>query len=108
MGHQIIKQPDGLYAIFSSVVDSWIVYDATRQDVIDYYAEKAAEDARRSAARTLDQVDENPRGAYYQFTMTFAEANATSKAHGGELLPGPVDEKLLAELTEVWGGDDDG
>lgn len=48
MGHQVIRQPDGRYAIFSSFTDTWIVYDATRQDVIDYYVEKAAKDARAS------------------------------------------------------------
>jgi hypothetical protein len=103
MGRQVIKQPDGLYAIFSSITDTWIVYDATRQEIVDYYVEVAVKDAKRDALRVLDAVDENPRKAYYQFTMTFAEANATSKAHGGELLPGPVDEKLLAELTTAWG-----
>ena len=103
MGHQVIKQPDGLYAIFSSVVDSWIVYDATRQDVIDYYVEQAEKDTREKVRRILDAVDDDPRKAYYQFAMTFAEANATSKAHGGEVLDGPVDEKLLAELTAAWG-----
>jgi hypothetical protein len=107
MGHQIIKQPDGRYAIFSSVVDSWIVYDATRQDVIDYYVKKAAKEAKRDAKRTLDLIEEDPCKAYYQFAMTFAEANATSKAHGGEVLDGPVDEKVLAELTAAWGDAED-
>jgi len=94
MGQQIIRQPDGLYAIFSSVVDSWIVYDATRQDVIDYFAEQAAEDARRSAARILDLVDEDPRKAYYQFTMTFEEANTKSVKHGGEDLSGKLPKEV--------------
>lgn len=93
MGHQIIKQPDGLYAIFSSFTDTWIVYDATRQDVIDYYAEKAAKDARESAGRTLDLIDENPRRAYYQFTMTFEEANAESVEHGGEDLSRKLEKR---------------
>jgi hypothetical protein len=109
MGHQVIKQPDGLYAIFSSFSDTWIVYDAPRQEVIDYYAEKAAREARESTARLLDDVDENPRKAYCQFAMTFAEANAKSKAHGGEVLDGPVDAELLAEMTAAWGdAEDDG
>ena len=90
MGHQIIRQPDGLYAVFSSVVDSWILYDATRQDIIDYYVEKAREDAERNMARILAAVDEDPRKAYYQFTMTFEEANAMSVEHGGEDLSGKL------------------
>lgn len=90
MGHQVIKQPDGLYAIFSSVVDSWIVYDATRQDVIDYYAGQAEKDTREKVTRILDSVDEDPRKAYYQFAMTFEEANALSVEHGGEDLSGKL------------------
>jgi hypothetical protein len=104
MGHQIIKQPDGLYAVFSSVVDSWILYDATREDLIGYYAEKAYEDAKRyredaeryredaerGTARLLDAIEENPRKAYCQFTMTFEEANAMSVKHGGEDLSGKL------------------
>jgi hypothetical protein len=90
MGHQIIKQPDGLYAVFSSVVDSWILYDATRQDIIGYYVEKAKEDAEDRTTRTLDLVDEDPRRAYYQFAMTFEEANAESVEHGGEDLSGKL------------------
>jgi hypothetical protein len=90
MGHQIIKQPDGLFAIFSSYTDTWIVYDATRQDVIDYYVEKAREDAERGVTRILAAVEEDPRKAYYQFTMTFEEANAESVEHGGKDLSGKL------------------
>lgn len=93
MGHQVIRQPDGLYAIFSSFTDTWIVYDATRQDVIGYYVEKAAKEAREGTARLLDDVDENPRKAYFQFAMTFEEANAESVEHGGEDLSGKLAPK---------------
>jgi hypothetical protein len=90
MGHQIIKQPDGLYAVFSSFTDTWILNDATRQDIIDYNVGKAREDAERNTARILDAVDVDPRKAYYQFTMTFEEANAESVEHGGEDLSGKL------------------
>lgn len=90
MGHQIIRQPDGLYAVFSSFTDTWIISDATREDLIGYYAERAARDARESAGRTIDLVDEDPRKAYCQFTMTFEEANAESVEHGGEDLSGKL------------------
>ena len=101
MGHQIIKQPDDLYAVFSSGVDAWILYDCTRQDVIDYYALKAFRDAEERTARIIDQVDDDPRTAYYQFTMTFAEANAQSQHSGGQVLDGPVDERVLEELRAL-------
>jgi hypothetical protein len=94
VGHQIIKQPGkDTYAVFSSIVDSWILYDATREDLLDYYAKRAAEDARRNTAEKLDLVDEDPRKAYYQFAMTFEEANALSIEHGGEDLTKPEGEE---------------
>jgi len=84
MGHQIIRQPDGKLAVFSSVVDAWILVDAEPEDLLDYYAEKAAEDARRSAQRTIDAVlSGEPRQAYYQFAMTFEEADVTSRESNG-------------------------
>jgi len=61
--------------------------------------ELAAKDARERVARTLDAADTDPRRAYYQFAMTFEEANAMSVAHGGEDLSGkaaahaPVDRE---------------
>jgi hypothetical protein len=90
MGHQIIRQPDGLYAVFSTGTDTWIKADAAREDLIEWYAERAARDARKGTAELLDDVDEDPRKAYYQFAMTFEEANAESVEHGGEDLSGKM------------------
>lgn len=75
MGHQIIKQPDGKLAVFSSVVDDWIIAGATREELGDYYAEDAARKARESALQACDAVlDGEPRAVYYQFTMSYEEA----------------------------------
>ncbi len=83
MGHQIIKQPDGLLAVFSTVTDSWILYDATPGELVEYYAERAARDARRSAQETVGSVlADDARSKYYQFTMTFDEANREHLARG--------------------------
>ena len=76
MGHQIIRQPDGKLAVYSSVVDAWILVDASPDELLDYYAERAAKDARRSAQHTIDAVMAGePNRIYCQFTMTFDEAN---------------------------------
>jgi hypothetical protein len=80
-----MKQPGGdLYAVFSEGTGTWILFNATREDIITYYADRAAADARESATRLLARIDANPRRAYYQFTMTFAEANAESIDGGGK------------------------
>ena len=89
MGYQVIRQPDGLLAIFSSYTDTWVVYDADPGEVVDYFAERAAKNARRDAERIVEHVmNGRAREAYYQFAMTFEEANAESGEHGGLVLPG--------------------
>lgn len=85
MSRQIIKQPDGRYAIFSSVTDTIIVYDAHAPEIIDWFADRAAQDARVAAARQLGHVEGGrPREAYAQFAMTWDEALAADKEAGGD------------------------
>jgi hypothetical protein len=70
--------------VFSSGVDAWILVDASPEDLADYYAEKAAEDARRSTARVLDaMLAGEPAQVYYQFAMSFSEADSASREHDG-------------------------
>jgi len=94
MGRQLIRQPDGLYAVFSSGTDQWVAWDLTREQYIERRVEEAAREAREDAARLLDDTD---AGLVYA-GWTFAEANACSKDSGGEVLDGPVDANLLAEF----------
>lgn len=84
MGRCLIKQPDGLYAVFSSGVDRWIAVNLTREQYIERCAKLAAQEARVEAARLLDDVD---AGLVYS-GYTFEEANAASVEHGGEDLSG--------------------
>lgn len=85
MGYQIIRQPDGEYAVFSSITDTIIVYDATAEEIVEWFAEAAADDARRSVRRLLGHVAAGePRKAYHQFAMTWDEALALDRAHGGD------------------------
>lgn len=86
MGQQIIQQPDGRLAVFSSVTDSFIVVDATPEEIIEWRVEEAAEKAREQTRRELDKVlSGNPRAAYFQFAMTWEEASAKDRENGGDL-----------------------
>lgn len=88
MGHQIIKQPDGNLAVWSTGTDSWILYDATRQELLDYYAERAAKRARDDTAQLIDAVEAGrPEEAYYQFAMSFEEANQQHLDGGHDPIP---------------------
>lgn len=75
MGYQVIKQPDDKLCLWSTEVDSIIITDATRDELIDWFVELQEKEARRQATRIVDLVvADKPREAYHQFAMTYAEA----------------------------------
>lgn len=73
MGHQIIKQPDGLYAIFSSVVDDFIWTNCTPEDIIEIRTKEAVKAIREDVLNDVAALDKGEK-PYYQFTMSFDEA----------------------------------
>lgn len=82
MGHQIIKQPNGLLAIFESYTDSWVCAEATPEEVADFFAEMAEKESRRRTEVILNQVMAGERvNAYAQLAMTFEEANKKHNKH---------------------------
>lgn len=86
MGQQIIKQPDGKLAVFSSITDTFIVVDATPEEILDWRADEAAAQERERTQRELDAVlAGDPRRVYYQSTRTWEEAAEMDREHGGEL-----------------------
>lgn len=89
MGRHVIRQPDGLYAVFSSGTDRWVAFDLTRDQYTEWCAERAAREARADAGRLLDDVD---AGLVYS-GYTFEEANAESVEHGGEDLSGKLEKR---------------
>ncbi|HEY5986679.1 MAG TPA: hypothetical protein VIV12_09915 [Streptosporangiaceae bacterium] len=83
MGQQIIRQPDGYYAVFSSITDTIIMWDASAEEVVEWFTEQATEDTRRKVNQLIEKVAAGER-AYYQFTMTWNEALAKDERHGGD------------------------
>ena len=85
MGQQIIRQPDGLLAVFSSITDSFIVVDATPDELVEWRAEAAAEKAREQTRRELEHVlAGNPRKVYFQFAKTWEEAAESDREHSSD------------------------
>lgn len=97
MSRYVIRQPDGLYAVFSTGTDRWVAWDLTREQYVERRAEEAAREARESAARLLGDVD---AGTYYA-GYTFEEANAESAANGGEDLGGKAAEQCREGATDA-------
>lgn len=76
MGQQIIRQPDGKLAVFSSITDSLIVTDATAEEIVEWRAQRAAEAERERTWAELKRVqDEANERPYFQFTLTWEEAS---------------------------------
>lgn len=75
MGQQIIKQPNGKYAVFSSVVDGFVLLDATKQEVVEHFMESHRRDTERRVGEIVEQLESGGQ-PYHQFTKTFDEAAA--------------------------------
>jgi hypothetical protein len=85
MGQQIIQQPDGKFAVFSSISDSLIITDATQEEIVEWRAEEAANMARERTLLEFERVLDpgNPR-PYRQFTLTWDEAVAREAEDDGD------------------------
>lgn len=87
MGHQIIEQPDGRLAVFSSVVDAFVILDATPEELIEWYAQEAAREARERTQRILDKLtSQGAEGVYGRRALTWEEASRMNEEHGGDLV----------------------
>jgi len=71
---QIVKQPDGKYAIWSSVVDDFIYVDATADEVILWFGREAKIKVMNEVKETIQILNEGGK-PYYQFTKTWEELN---------------------------------
>jgi len=72
MGWQIIKQPNGKYCIFSSVVDNVIYYDGTPQQILETIIEAETTPIRKRVNDIISKLDSGEK-PYNQFTKSFEE-----------------------------------
>jgi hypothetical protein len=88
MGRQIIIQPNGRYALWSSVVDDFVLFDASEKQMIESLIEEQAAVVREQVKRKIEELKadlkEGTKKAYYQFTMTWDEACERAKRLHGE------------------------
>jgi hypothetical protein len=86
MGRQIIKQPNGLYAVWSTIIDNFVYINEDRGELIKSLTDEAIneikEKTKEKVNKTIDEL-ESGKKPYYQFTMTWKEAIKTIKnIHG--------------------------
>lgn len=56
MGQSVVKQPDGLFAVFSTVSDTFEVTDATEEELIQFLIEDELTWIRARVAATVEKA----------------------------------------------------
>jgi len=84
MGRQIVKQPDGRYAVWSTVVDGFVLTNATPEDIIEDWVDEYRQNITNEVSNIVAQLEDDGR-PYYQFTLTFDEClRIIREIHGSE------------------------
>lgn len=79
---QIIKQPNGKFCIFSTVVDNVTICQCTEQDIIDNLVEEAKVEIERKVKGVVEKLN-NGEQPYHQFTISYTEMIKTIRdIHG--------------------------
>ena len=82
MSRQIVKQPDGRYAVWSTVVDGFVLTDATPEDIIEDWVNQYRQEITSSVLHIVAML-EREEEPYYQFTLSYDECLETIReVHG--------------------------
>lgn len=57
MGRIILKQPDGKFCVFSTIVDNFIIENATPQDIINFYVEERTQEITNEVNKTCENLN---------------------------------------------------
>lgn len=106
MGTQIIPQPDGLYSLFASEIDDFVMLNGTERDVFEYFIREAAARAKKSVSIVL-RKQKRGEPAYFNWTKTFEEALAIAEdRHGPDAESVIFARKILEENSAEKPGDE--
>jgi len=82
MGHQIIKQPNSKFAIWSTIVDNFILIDASEEDIVKHFITEATEEIEKDVKHTINELNSGKK-PYNRFAMTWKEAlKKIEEVHG--------------------------
>ncbi len=82
MARQIIKQPNGKYCLFSSIIDNVIVYDATKEEIIDLLIEEQKKEITMDVNRQIEKL-ENGSLPYSPFRLSYEDMKERIKDING-------------------------
>ena len=72
MGWRVVQKPNGLFNIYSTIVDNFIVEDCTEEEIVEEYVIKARKEAENTAQGVIQRAKERDEGHYYD-TVTRIE-----------------------------------
>lgn len=82
MGQQIIKQPNGKYCLFSSIVDSVTYYNMSAEEIVEVWTNDAKKEYERKVKEVIETLEEGGK-PYHQFTQTYEDCIETIiEVHG--------------------------
>ncbi len=94
---QIIKQPNGKYCLFSSIVDHITHYNMTPEEIIEEDIKRARKEITKSVTDTIKQLEDGDK-PYCQFTMSYDEMlDSITDKHG--------EDKKFSEIIEIMNND---
>lgn len=78
MAQQIIPQGNGKYAVYCTISDEIIGYDASKDEVVEFFKKQAADKAEHKTNETFDKISKGIK-PYYQFTIDWDDIKNTIK-----------------------------
>lgn len=82
MGRTTLKQPNGKYAIFSSIIDGFVMGNMTREKMVDALVEEERGRIERQVKFVCDQLDAGIGSPYSDWTWDTALAEHIKRGHG--------------------------
>lgn len=70
---QIIKQPNGLYCLFSSNEDDFVLFNATPEEIVEELASDYRKEMEEKVQKIIEKLGAGGK-PYYQFTKSFQDA----------------------------------
>ena len=84
MGQQIIKQPDGKYAIWSSTADDFVALNCKPQDIIEMWVEEERRRIEEMVAEEIRKLND-PKARLRCTQISWTEAlHERKEVHGWE------------------------
>lgn len=88
MGRQVIRQPDGRLATWSTVIDGFTLVDADPEEIAEYYAREAYEEERQRWLEACERAQQTGTSSRYRHGMQWTDAmERYREAHGRDFDP---------------------